>query len=48
MPKRICQISHAVADLSLPVDNLCIEAVLDFFLNQTESHYDPLLKLVTT
>lgn len=35
------QISQAAADLGLPVDDICIEAELDFCLSPTNPRYDP-------
>lgn len=35
------QISQAAVDLGLPVDDICIEAELDFCLSPTDPRYDP-------
>lgn len=35
------QISQAATDLGLPLDDICIEAELDFCLSPTDPRYDP-------
>ena len=36
-----CQITQAAIDLGLPVDDIAIEAELDYSLSTTDSRYDP-------